>query len=78
MTPLLCDRLWLPIAKRVEYKLCTLVYRRMYGSAPQYLADHVRLTSADTLMVDVPRTRLLLGDMAFCVAGPRAWNGLRL
>ena len=86
VTPLLRDRHWLPIAERVEYKLCTLVFRCLHGSAPSYLTDLVRptssigrrsgLRSADTLSVDVPRTCTLLGNRAFSVAGPRAWNSL--
>jgi len=34
------------------------------------------LPSADTLTLEVPRTRLSFGDRAFSVAGPRAWNSL--
>ena len=87
VTPLLRDRHWLPIAERVDYKLCTLVFRCLQGNAPSYLADHVRLTSvgrrsglrsADARTLDVPRTRLSFGDRAFCTAGPRAWNSLPL
>jgi hypothetical protein len=88
VTPLLRDRHWLPIAKRVEYKLCTLVFRCLHGSAPSYFADLVRpalstgrrsgLGSAAALSVDVPRTRTLLGDRAFSVAGPCAWYSLPL
>ena len=88
VTSLLRDHHWLPIAERVEYKLCTLIFRCIQGNAPSYLADSVRLTSsvgrrnglrsADTLTLDVPRTRLSFGDRAFVVAGPRAWNNLPL
>ena len=86
VTSLLRDHHWLPIAERIEYKLCTLVFRCLQGNAPRYLVDHVvptpsvgrrsGLRSADTLTLDVPRTRLSFGDRAFCVAGPRAWNSL--
>jgi hypothetical protein len=85
---LLCDHHWLPIAERIEYKLCTLVFRCLQGNAPRYLADHVilmssvgrrsGLRSADTLTLVVPRTHLSFGDRAFSVAGPRAWNSLPL
>jgi len=46
-TPLPRDRHWLPIAERIEHKLCTLVYQCLQGNAPQYLADHVALMSSD-------------------------------
>jgi hypothetical protein len=85
---LLCDHHWLPIAERIEYKLCTLVFRCLQGNAPRYLADHVilmssvgrrsGLRSADTLTLVVPRTHLSFIDRAFSVAGPRAWNSLPL
>jgi len=45
-TSLLRDRHWLQIAERIEYKLCTLVYRCLQGNAPRYLADHVERTSS--------------------------------
>jgi hypothetical protein len=85
---LLCDHHWLPIAERIEYKLCTLVFRCLQGNAPRYVADHVILMSSvgrrrglrsvDTLTLVVPRTHLSFGDRAFSVAGPRAWNSLPL
>jgi len=40
------DHHWLPIAKQIEYKLCTLVYRCLHGNATWYLADHAALTSS--------------------------------
>ena len=88
MTSLLRDHHWLPIAERVEYKLCTLIFRCIQGNLPSYLVDSIQLTSsidrrnglrtADTLTLDVLRTRLSFGDRAFFVAGPRAWNNLPL
>jgi len=38
VTPLLRDRHWLPIRQRVHCKLCTLVYRCLYGEAPDRYA----------------------------------------
>jgi len=56
-------------------------------TAPQYLTELVRplsdvvsrrrLRSASTAEVLVPATRrATIGDRAFAVAGPRAWNSL--
>jgi len=36
----------------------------------------LRLRSADTGQLYVPRTWTILGERAFAVAGPRAWNSL--
>ena len=86
VTPLLRDRHWLPIKQRVQYKLCMLVHRCLHGEAPSYLADLVvptsiasnraGLRSAQSLSVAVPRIHSTLGDRAFSVAAPGAWNNL--
>jgi len=67
----------LPIRQRVQYKLCTLVHRCLYGEAPFYLAELVvptsiasnraGLRSAQSLSIAVPRTYSALGDRAFSV-----------
>ena len=77
VTSLLRDHHWLTIAERIEYKLSTLVSRCLQGNTPRYLADIVVLTSsvgrrsglrsADTLTLEVSRTRQSFGDTAFCV-----------
>ena len=57
------------------------------GSAPAYLAENIRLTadvesrrhlrsSTTTTLVVPPVQRSTLGDRAFPVAAPRAWNSL--
>ena len=77
---------WLPIKQRIEFKLCLLVHQTVNGRAPSYLQDLI------TPSVSVPRRATLrsashhdlvlqsshrkLGDRAFSVAGPRAWNSL--
>jgi len=86
VTSLLRDQHWVPITERIEYKLCTLVNRCLHGNASRYFAEYVTLTSfvgrrsgllsAHTLTLEVPKTRVLFGDRAFSVAGPRAWNSL--
>ena len=77
---------WLPIKQRVEYKLCLLVHKALVGHAPAYLSDILtpvsdvpsRSALRDASRGDcvVPRTRLKLGQRAFSVAAPRAWNRL--
>ena len=75
-----------PVAARIEYKLCTLVYLSVTGNAPTYITDMLqslsdldRLTqlwSASKGDLFVPRTRLKLGERAFRVADPRLRNEL--
>lgn len=87
VTPLLRDRLhWLSVPERVTYKLCLLTFKCLHNSAPVYLSDAIsplsvmpsrqRLRSSKSFVLDVPRTHTKLGDRAFRVAGPAAWNSL--
>jgi len=87
VTPLLRDKLhWLRAKERITFKLCLLVYKAINGLAPSYLQDlcvpvtavytRSALRSAARGDLVVPRTRRRLGNRAFCVAGPTAWNGL--
>ena len=68
-------------------KLCVLVYNCLHSSAPRYLQEVIqpvaevtsrrRLRSSSSFALLVPVTRrTTLGDQAFAVAGPRAWNTL--
>lgn len=89
VSPLLADLHWLRVPERIQYKLCVLVHRCLHGAAPLYLSDLLqpvaevdsrrrrRLRSASTANLVVPTTRRsTIGDRAFAVAGPRAWNSL--
>ena len=78
---------WLRVPERIQYKLCVLVHRCLNGAVPQYLSELIqplsdvdsrrRLRSASAAEVLVPATRRsTIGDRAFAVAGPRAWNNL--
>jgi len=86
VTPALRELHWLPVAERIQYKLCLLVHKSLLGHTPEYFSDlltsvanipgrsTLRASSFGNLVV--PRTRLRIGDRAFSVAAPRAWNRL--
>ena len=84
VTQLLMDFHWQRVPQRIQYKLCVLVHGCLNGAAPGYLSDLTvsvasaarrRLHSASTSDLVVPSTRRAsIGDRAFAVAGPRAWN----
>ena len=89
VTPVLRDDLhWLKIPQRISYKLCTIVYRCLNGTAPEYLTNfcqrltdqHSRVSrnrSAAAGNLSLPRTRLkTYGQRTFAVSGPTAWNSL--
>ena len=77
---------WLPVVQRIQYKLCVLAHAAFYQYGPAYLTElfvpvselpgRSRLRSADSFMLDVPRTKSSVGGRAFSVSGPRAWNDL--
>ena len=75
--------------QRILFKTCLLVHLSLTGRAPSYLSDllttvsnlpnrRAALRSADRGDLYVPATRLKLGERAFSVAGPLAWNRLPL
>ena len=75
---------WLPVLKRIEFKVCCIVYKALEGSAPSYIRDLIdfhstgrtlRSSTSGTLL-KVPRTRSNYGDRAFSSIGPRLWNEL--
>ena len=77
---------WLPICKRVEHKVLTIVYKCTRGIAPKYLQDLIKKlipirpglcsVSSSTKLV-VPRvTRKTFAARLFSVYGPSLWNSL--
>jgi len=87
VTPLLRDKLhWLRARERITFKLCLLVYKARNGMAPNYTQDlcvpvstvstRSALRSAARGDLVIPRTRRRIGNRAFSVAGPAAWNSL--
>ena len=89
ITPLLREFRWLRVPERIIFYLCILTYRCLNGSAPApaYLAENICLTadvesrrhlrsSTTTTLIVPPVQRSTLGDRAFPVAAPHAWNSL--
>ena len=71
-TPLLCILHWLPVARRIEFKLLVFTYRAVHGDAPKYLCDLVSpytptrvLRSANNNMLTVQRTHVKDGDFVY-------------
>ena len=75
------------VMERITFKVATLTYCALHGSAPPYLASSFtcvadmphrrRLRSASTEQFDVPTyRRSTIGGRAFPVAGAKVWNGL--
>ena len=78
---------WLPIEKRIRFKIALLVRHCIVGAAPEYLTELCRLVSSSSGRqclrsasrgdLIVPRFRLRRsGYRAFAVSGPHVWNSL--
>ena len=78
------DLHWLPIRKRIEFKILLLTFKCMQGCAPLYLRELlVKQANTRTLrsntknLLQIPLTNLKkFGDRAFCAYAPRLWNEL--
>ena len=86
ITPVLRQLHWLPVMKRINFKILTLTFHALRGTGPKYIREllchpkHPRsLRSSTQDILDIPRTRLsTYGDRAFSVCAPRLWNSLPL
>ena len=80
--PVLQSLHWLPIHRRIEFKILLLVYLCLHDIAPQYLAEMLTthavtrsLRSTDKQLLVVPRSKLKRhGDRSFNVVAPVLWN----
>ena len=82
-TDMLCELHWLPVRKRVYYKLLLLTYKTLNGSPPEYLVNQLQdycptsaLRSGDQNLLSVKRTRIKIGGSSFTVAASILWNAL--
>jgi hypothetical protein len=82
--PPLCDLHWLPVNRRIEFKILLLCYKCLHGKGPAYLSELLvpykpsrNLRSASSNLLVEPKSDMkTYGDRAFSIAGPRLWNGL--
>jgi len=87
ITPLLKQLHWLPVSDRIKYKMNTLTYKCLQGTAPSYLSDCISLytpsrtlrSADDCLKLRIPRARLTTaGQRSFRFQAPTNWNTLPL
>ena len=78
---------WLPIAERIEYKLCILVYNCLHQLAPQYLVEMCKVASelpgcrnlrsaSRGALIELRTKTSTYGQRSFAVCGTRTWNRL--
>jgi len=91
ITPILCQLHSLPVRRRVEFKIASLVYQVLSSKVPVYLADDIHLTSESSARslrsssgrkCSVTLVHSRFGDRCFAAAGPRivivVWITLRV
>ena len=83
ITPLLRSLHWLPIQSRIDYKLASICFSYVSGSAPQYLSEVLHVytpsrqlrSSADSRLLRIPTVRTKgFGQRSFSFQGPTIWN----
>ena len=84
ISPVLHQLHWLPVDKRITYKILLMVFKCLHNLAPSYLSNLIikytpnralRSSSKNLLVVPPSRTKGY-GDRAFSVCGPKLWNNL--
>jgi len=76
---------WLPVNRRIDFKIAVLTYKILSVHQPAYLADLVThcvpsraLRSSDQALLRQPHNRTAFGSRAFSSASPRVWNAIPL
>ncbi len=83
ITPILQSLHWLPVVKRITFKILLLVYYSLHSIAPAYLQNSLTvyapsrsLRSSNSQSLQVPRVKRSWGDRSFSYLGPKLWNDL--
>ena len=76
---------WLPIRKRINFKIATITHKCIYTTAPQYLKDLLTFTPTPrNLRSFIDKTRLIVpftkcrtfAALSFSISAPTVWNQL--
>ena len=85
ISPVLRKLHWLPVTKRIEFKIITMTYKALNGMAPSYICDllqvhqpnrNLRSASRGLSLVVPPHQTQAYGARSFSVAAPTLWNSL--
>ena len=74
---------WLPVMKRIQYKVALLTFKTLVSRQPAYLSSLLlpynpsrMLRSSSSNFLTVPRVTSVFQSRAFSVAAPHLWNSL--
>jgi hypothetical protein len=83
ITPVLRQLHWLPVRKRVMFKVLLLTYKALHGLAPNYISDLIAeykptrvLRSSNKHLLRPLKTSTAYGRRSFAAAAPKLWNEL--
>ena len=81
--PILKELHWLPVSKRIVFKLMLIVHKSVHNIAPIYISELLKvytpsrnLRSSNMSLLKEPTSKRTWGDRSFSVAAPRLWNHL--
>ena len=80
ITPILKQLHWLPICRRIKYKILLLTFKALHWLAPSYITEILQpyrpsrsLRSASKRLLTIPSAKL---KKSFSFAAPTIWNSL--
>ncbi|XP_046566240.1 uncharacterized protein LOC124274916 [Haliotis rubra] len=84
ITPVLRSLHWLPVKRRIQYKIICITYSTLYDiNSPAYLKDIIEIYRPTRVLrsekrgsLKMPATKTSMGDRAFSAAAPALWNSL--
>ncbi len=85
ITPILIELHWLPIAKRIDFKVLLLTFKCLMGKGPSYLKDllvqykpgRTLRSCNDPISLVMPKhIKQGMGERSFSFAAPQLWNKL--
>ena len=82
ISPILKYLHWLPIKKRIDFKIAVLTYKTIATKSPEYLYQHLNLVpdssrrSSGKKLLSVPRIDSENGRRSFAYAAVSIWNSL--
>ena len=86
ITPVLKELHWLPVDRRIEYKIFLYAYKALNGLAPEYLCNMVELYAPDRVLRSASQNLLVVprgkhcqyGMRTFVMAAATLWNSLNV
>ena len=86
ITPVFKELHWLPVDRRIEYKILLYAYKALNGLAPEYLCNMVELYAPDRVLRSASHNLLVVprgkhcqyGMRTFAMAAATLWNSLNV